>query len=167
GYALDLHSGIIIDPGRTRIVHDHTALGELEDLPYPGHGIGLMPALACDHRPGWIGVFHKMVVVDLPVVQSSANGPAPHSLGGYGILPDEPVGHVDIVDMLFQDMVPTDPIEIIPIAHLVFQFTLLRGARPHPYPVTVPVHLAGNDLAQASPFQQGQGIDIVFLISAL
>src|SRR5690606_42021031 len=67
------------------------------------------------------------IFIDLPVVQSRTNGPAPHALGGYGILPDEPVGHIDIVDMLFQDMVSTDPIEVVPISHLIFQFTLFRS----------------------------------------
>src|SRR5690606_35757773 len=167
GEAIDLHALVIIDPGRCPIVHHHASLGELEDLPHPGHGIGLVPALARDDRSAGVGVLHKVVVVDLPMVRAVAHGPAPHSLGGFGIFPKEPVGHIDVVDVLLQDMVPTDPVKIIPIAHLVFQFALLWGPWYYPDPSPVPVDLAGYDLAQAPALYKFQGLDIVLLIVAL
>ena len=44
-----------------------------------------------------------------------------------GILALEPVDHVEIVDVLLDDVVAAEPGEVVPVAHLVVHFGFARA----------------------------------------
>ena len=106
-----------------------------------------MTALAVEN--GSVGVFelHKMVVEDLTVILSLPDFTAAHALGLDGVSAFEPVDDVDVVDVLFGDVVTAKPDEIVPVAHLVFHFGLFGFTLVDPYAVVVPPGLGGGDVS--------------------
>src|SRR5690606_33119431 len=123
------------------------SLGALESLGYPTHGFWHMATLTSDNCTARIGIFHKVMVEDLTVIFPRPYLSPSHSLGRDWIFSNKPVGNVDIVDVLFQDMVPAQPIKIIPITHLVLQFGLPWLSFPYPDSPTVPIYLSGNNFS--------------------
>ena len=51
-----------------------------------------------------------------------------------------PVGNVKIVNMLFDDIITTDPDEVIPVSHLEFEFGIVFKSGTLPHIRTIPVH---------------------------
>src|SRR5690606_9555985 len=86
------------------------------------------------------------MVVDLAVFLTGTDLTATHALCLYGIRALEPIHYIDIVDVLFGNMVATQPVEVIPVAHLIFHFRLSWLAGSYPYTVIVPVNLAGSNI---------------------
>src|SRR5690606_7031177 len=91
-----------------------------------------MPALTVYDRAVGISKFHSMVVVDFAIFLTVSPCPTTCTLDRYRITSFYPVGHINVVHVLFYNMVSTEPIEIIPIAHLVFHFSLFRLTRTYP-----------------------------------
>ena len=48
----------------------------------------------------------------------------------------DPVGHVQIVNVLLDDVIAAEPDKVVPVAHLVFHFGLIRLSRAHPRPAS-------------------------------
>src|SRR5450432_3439486 len=67
-----------------------------------------------------------------------ANLSSAHSLCFYRIAAFEPVYHIEVVNMLFSDMISAKPYKIIPVAHLVFHFSLSFFTRTNPYTIVIP-----------------------------
>ena len=123
------------------------AFGSLKYLFHPIHAPFLVAALAGNDLPVRISEFHKMVIENLAVIRTFSHLAAPHSLGRGWHRTDKPIGHIDVVDMLFYNMVTADPVEVVPVPHLIFQFGLLRFSGPHPHSAAVPIDLARNNFS--------------------
>src|SRR5450631_3065164 len=116
-----------------------------------------MPALAVQDGAVPVLEFDKMVVEDLAIVFSFPHFASSHSLGLYGVTVHGPVDDVQVVDMLFRDMVAAEPDKIVPVAHLVFHFRLSGLSWVHPYAVVIPPGLRPDDLPDGAimyPFDQ-------------
>src|SRR5690606_587151 len=77
-----------------------------------------MAALTVDHGSVGIGQFHRMVVIYFTVFFTGTPCTATGALYGNGVTSLYPIGHVDIVHMLLNNMVTAEPVEVIPVAHL-------------------------------------------------
>src|SRR5690606_38735678 len=126
-----------------------------------------MAALAVYHSAVGIGEFHRVVIIDFPIIFAGAPRAASGTLYRYRITSFHPVGHVDIVYVLLYDMVATQPIEVIPITHLVFHFGLFRFTRAYPYAPAIPIHLARYDVAQRAILYALDGLAVIGLVTAL
>lgn len=73
---------------------------------------------------GAIGVFEfdAVVVKNFAGVGADADFGAAHAVGFDGVAVFEPVDDVEVVDVLFDDVVAANPVEVVPVAHLVFHF---------------------------------------------
>ena len=106
-----------------------------------------MTTLAVEDRTVGIGEFHKVMIKDLAMVFSFPDFSTTHSLCFYRISSFEPVDDIKVVDMLFSDMIAAKPVEIIPVAHLVFHFSLSSGSWFNPNTIIVPPGLGRSDVA--------------------
>ena len=59
----------------------------------------------------------------------------------------EPVDDINVMDMLFCNMIATQPYKIIPVTHLVFHFSLFWLAWVHPYTIIIPPCLCRSNIA--------------------
>ena len=67
------------------------------------------------------------VVVDLPDLL--AHQPPARAVGLDRVRPEHPVDDVDVVDVLLDDVVPREPLEEVPVAHLVVHVEPLYSSR--------------------------------------
>src|SRR5690606_25794261 len=111
--------------------------------------------------------FHRVVIIDFPIIFAGAPRTASSTLYRYGITSFHPVGHIDIVYVLLYDMVAAQPIEVIPITHLVFHFGLFRFTRTYPYAAAIPIHLARHNVAQRAVLYTLDGLAVIGLVAAL
>src|SRR5690606_12861269 len=109
-----------------------------------------MSALAVHDGAVGIMVFDIMVIEYLSVLfpRPDLASTHTHGLNRIGIL--EPVHHVDVVNVLFNDVFAAKPVEIIPVSPLVFHFALTGLPLINPNAVAVPVHLTGSDVTNHS-----------------
>src|SRR5690606_15577728 len=88
-----------------------------------------------------------------------------HSASGafrfYRIGSFDPVSHVNVMHVLLNDMVSAEPIEVIPVSHLVFHFSLSRFPWTHPNTSIVPVYLASDDITYRSIIYSVDGFYII------
>src|SRR5690606_3186445 len=89
------------------------------------------------------------------------------TLYGYGVTTFHPVRHINVVHVLLYNVVATEPVEIIPITHLVFHFGLLRLAWAYPNPTTIPIYLTGHNITQCAILYTFYSFAVVGLIAAL
>src|SRR3990170_145066 len=78
---------------------------------------GYMTALAVQYRAIGIYKFYVVVIKNLSILFSFSYLAAAHSLCFYRIASFEPVHHINIVNMLFGNMITAKPVKIIPVAH--------------------------------------------------
>ncbi len=78
-----------------------------------------------------------------------------------------PVGHINVVHVLLYNMVSAKPVEVVPVAHLVFHLRLSRGALLYPYTPIVPVHLSSDNVSQGSILDAFHDFPIVVLVVTL
>src|SRR5437870_12316131 len=93
----------------------------------------------------------------LAIVRPLADFDAAHAVSADWVALLDPVDHVEVVDMLFDDVVAADPYEVVPVAHLVLHFrelaaVLLFQLRPrvNPRRGAVPVAAHGSDFTNRS-----------------
>src|SRR5213594_1934339 len=79
-----------------------------------------VPALTEHARAIFIFKFHRVMIENLAVVRTFADLATAHAVRAHWMAFLDPVCHVDVMDMLLDDMIAAEPNEIIPIAHLVF-----------------------------------------------
>src|SRR5580704_10844393 len=131
--------------------------------------VGLVPALA--ERPASVGVFvfHDMVVEDFAVALVSENLASPDSPATYGMVALDPVRDVQIVDVLFDNVVTTQPRVVVPVAHLVLHlaFDLGMGLARLPDAAVVPIHAHRQDVADRARFEAVDGFQILGLVVSL
>src|SRR5690606_3445694 len=108
-----------------------------------------------------------MIVIDLAMVFSRAPSSATGSLNRDRIATLNPVGYVNVMYMLFDNMIPTKPVKVIPVAHLIFHFRLSLLTRAYPNAATVPVNLSGNDITKRTVLNPLDRFAIICLIAPL
>src|SRR5690625_2267604 len=109
-----------------------------------------MAALRIHDYAVCIMIFYKMVIKYLSKIGTYAYGTSTHTLTSFRKIIFEPIHHIHIVNMLFDDMIPAQPVEIVPVSHLIFHLILTRFTLPYPYPFTVPIYLCRSDIADHS-----------------
>jgi len=72
------------------------------------------------------GELDGMVIEDLANVFPDAHLPAAHALGFDRMSLGDPIADVDVMHMLFDDVIAGQPCEVIPIVNLVLHFRLIR-----------------------------------------
>src|SRR5690606_15846374 len=122
-------------------------------------GIRALDVAALAVHDGAVGVvvFNVMMVEDLTKFFSCSYLTSAHAHSFHGVCTLEPVHDIDIVDMLFDDMIAAEPRAILRLPHLVFHLGVAGPASVHPHTITVPVNLRGSDVAHHStryPLQQ-------------
>src|SRR5689334_21648565 len=91
-------------------------------------------------------VFDIVMIINLAMVLSFIYLSATHPLCFYRVAAFEPVDHIHVMNMLFNDMLTTEPDEIIPVAHLVFHFCLIVFSLFYPHPIIVPPCLCRSNI---------------------
>src|SRR4051812_33099971 len=90
-----------------------------------GHGIpavGNVPALAEQRAAVLVGELHGMMIEDLAEVVLVAIILSPAlPLSSDRIVVHDPVDNVEIMNVLLDDVVATEPVELIPVPHLELQ----------------------------------------------
>ena len=150
------------------VVEVHLALGAGEFFTHVRLGVALVTALAVDAHAVRIGEFHVVVVINLAPLLVHALLTAAHAGGGLRMAADEPVGDVDVVNVLLVDVITAQPGEVIPVVALVHEFAHALFAIAEPDAAAVPINLAGNDVADdALLLDLLQRVDVAVLIAAL
>ena len=129
------------------------AAGADEPLRHARRRAVLLPAHASDASA--VGVFelHREMVEDVPVRGVRAALPAAHRDRFDGMRAERPVRHVDVVDVLLDDVVAREPGEVEPVPDLPLDVRPGGLARLHPQPALVPVDFRGHEVAD------GAGVD--------
>jgi len=160
--------GVVVLEQRVAIARDdqpgarRRAVGAVERLRHAVHAAGDVAALAEHAGAALVLELDEVVVEDLAVILARAHQPAALALGADRVAAQHPVADVDVVDVLLHDVVAAQPIEVVPVPHLVLHFRelspgrfLQRCAVPHPDPGAVPVDAAQNDIADHAGISAG------------
>ena len=107
------------------------------------------------------------MVVDLAGLIGDSVLLASHAVGGDRQAVEEPVGDVDVVDVLLADVIATEPVEVVPVVHLKLHLVLVGLAVAVPDAAAVPVNLAADDVADHALANLGQGLAVVGLVAPL
>ena len=109
-----------------------------------------------------------MVVVDLSVFGRVANFSPAHSPGFYGVLlSHNPVGDVEIVNVLLDIVITGKPGEVVPIPNLVFEFALAFHARFSGAGRAVPQRTDRADFSDSSILDALDPFLVAWLVAAL
>ena len=80
---------------------------------------------------------------------------------------DNPVADIEVMDVLFANMVAAEPDVVVPVANLPFEFgAALVAAMPDGAAVD-PVGAQGNDVANGAVLEAFDGLDVTRLVAAL
>ena len=112
----------------------------------------LMSTLTRNNRSTWIIIFNIMMVKYLTMINSLSNLSSSHSTCRFGVLTYKPISNIEVVNMLFNNMITTEPIKVIPISHLIFHFRLTCFSFSNPHSCTIPVNLTGDNFTNVSFF---------------
>src|ERR1044071_2979501 len=114
------------------------------------------------------------MVENLAVIRAFARFHAAHTPGTHRISLLDPVCHIEVVNVLFDDVVATNPDKVIPIAHLILHlgqfaavFLLQFSPRFYPGRRAVPINPHGHDVADRSIVQSLDGLKIIRLVPPL
>src|SRR5690554_3347952 len=105
-----------------------------------------MPTFTVDNGPICICKPDRMVVKNLPMFLAGPYHSTSRSLCLHGKRTFHPVGHINVMDVLLHDVIATQPVEIVPVPHLVFHLRLPRFTWSNPHAAVVPVHLSAHDI---------------------
>ena len=86
-------------------------------------------------------VFNEVVVKNFAPIFADAAGATAHAHSLDGMSALEPVADVDVVAMLFHDVIAAKPVEIIPVAHLILHLRLAFATRTSPDTTADPIDL--------------------------
>src|SRR5437773_7204608 len=108
------------------------------------------------------------------IVRPLAHFDAAHTVSADRMALLDPVDHVEIMDVLFDDVVASNPYEVVPVAQLVLHLRQLAvvllfqlRSRMDPRRGAVPVAAHRNDIANRAIPQAIQGFDVAQLMMAL
>src|SRR5437762_11191979 len=126
-----------------------------------------LPAVARDVDAAVVLVINRKVVVTITVVGSSPDLSSAQTDRGRGVRPQGPVGQVEIVDMLLDDMIAANPGEVIPVAELILHIRLPGLAGFHPDAALIPVNASAGDLAEGAVLEAFHSFEIPRLVPSL
>src|SRR6476661_6912207 len=118
----------------------------------------MVTALTLNYRSISINKLYSVIVEDFSMVLSGSEKAATGTLCRYGISILYPIGDIDIVNMLFIDVIAAKPVEIIPVTHLVFHFSLASHTWPDPNTTAVPIYLSGYYISGDTVFNAFYGL---------
>ncbi len=130
-------------------------------------GVGDVATLAKELRTIRIGKLHDMMVENLAVFLARADLSSTLALSGHGIAVFEPIDHVQVVNVLFNDMIATEPIKVVPVVDLIFHFSLIGLAGAHPHSSVVPVSPCDDDIADRAILEPLDRFDISGFMTSL
>ena len=134
----------------------------------------LLAALA--EEDGAIGVFELAgeVIVDFAVIGAGGDFSTAHPASFDGVAFFDPVNDIDIVDVLFGDVIAAEPGEVIPVAELVFHFGefvavlfIEIGAFFLPRAGAIPEGAHGGDVPDLAIVDAFDGFDVTGFVVAL
>src|SRR5690606_24372698 len=166
-----VHPGeLLVLPGLRaldRVVGIGAPAGALERLAHLARGAGLLAAHR--HHAAAIGVLelHGEVIEDVPVERIGARLAPSHGERADGMATHHPVGDVNIVDVLLDDVIARGPGVVEPVAQLEFGVGPLGEARIAPEPALVPIHLPGDDIADRAVVNPADRLLIARVVAAL
>src|SRR6056297_252586 len=99
-----------------------------------------MTALARYDGSAGVGKLHEMMIKNLAVVFARTNFTPAHALCCFRIFADKPVGNVNIMNVLLQDMVAAEPVKVVPVSHLILHLCHIGLALAYPHSCAVPVN---------------------------
>jgi len=130
-------------------------------------GAADVAALAQQRGAVGVGVLDSVVVEDLAVFLLGTDLTAAHAVGLHRVGVLDPVGDVEVVDVLLGDVVAAQPVEVVPVAHLVLEFGLAVLARVDPDAAVIPVGTHEVDITEGSVMEALHGLQIAGLMMAL
>src|SRR5258706_7064910 len=126
--------------------------------------IALWPVTAHAHDTAAVGVFvlDREMVPDLPGIL--ADLPAAHAVGADRVRAHDPIGHIQVVDVLLVDLVSAEPDIVVPIVDLVLdvRHARLAGARPDAGGVPIDTHV--DHVADHAVVNLADGVGVVDLV---
>ena len=108
-----------------------------------------------------------MVIEDFTRVGAGANLTATLTLSRDGVAVHQPIDYVNVVNMLLGDVVTTQPVKVIPVTHLIFEFRLAFFTRSRPDTIAVPVSTRQNDVADKAVLKLLDHLVVVGFVSSL
>src|ERR1019366_666921 len=131
-----------------------------------------LPAHAQDVHVIRIGVVDREVIEDIAELRPGANLSAAHAeaAGRMAIArgtAERPVDDIEVVDVLFTDVIAGEPGEVKPIADLPFDIGHVGGAGGVPETALIPVAAGGGDGADVAAVDVLHRFDVAGLITAL
>src|SRR5690606_16525475 len=111
----------------------HDAFGPYNHLVNNGERSFNMTTLTVQNSSVRIMELYIVMVKDFSILFSCAHLATTHTLGLNGIATLKPVEDIDVMDMLFRNVIATKPVEIIPVAHLILHFSLTWFTHLNPY----------------------------------
>src|SRR5438445_6790642 len=116
----------------------------------------------------------SMMVENLAIIESFADLATAHALRADGMTLFDPIDHIKVMDVLLDDVIATNPSEVVPIAHLIFHLGELApvmlvqlGAALKPRCLAVPIGAHGNNVPDSTVMQSLDGLEISFVIMSL
>lgn len=119
-----------------------------------------MSALAEHDTSVGIRVFDEVVVEYLAVFPVDPNLPSSLALGLHRVSILQPVADIEIVDVLFHNVIAAQPVEVVPVTTLVFEFGLFRFSGVDPHAITIPVTAHQVDIADSAVLQLLDRFDV-------
>ena len=107
------------------------------------------------------------MVEDVAVFRRGARLTTAHAHGADGMIADGPVGHVEVVDVLFDDVVAGEPGEVEPVTDLPFGVGHAVGPGFVPESPLVPVDPSRDDLAKRAVVDLFHRGEVVVLVTTL
>ena len=114
-----------------------------------------------------IFIDHRVMVEDFAILDRGADLSAAHTVSAHRVAILDPVDDIQVMDVLLIDMISAEPIEIIPIAHLVFHFCLARLPWFHPDATIVPIAVHGDDISDLTIMQPFESFDVARVMMTL
>ena len=107
------------------------------------------------------------MIEDLSVIDAIADLAPTLPLRFNGVRVFQPVRDIQIVNVLFYDVVTTQPIEVIPVAHLVFELTLAFLTWTYPHATAIPINTCKVDVTDGTVLKASNSLAIGGLVMTL
>jgi hypothetical protein len=112
-------------------------------------------------------VLAGVMIVNLAEFFAGADLATAHAMDTDGVIVLDPTTDIQVVDVLFVDVIAAKPVEVIPVAHLIFDFGLAFLARIYPDAAIIPINAQGVDIANSPVVQALQRLEVTGLMMAL
>ena len=114
-----------------------------------------------------IGVFDKMVIKNLATVRTRSDLPSTLTLCFHRRAVHQPIDDVQVVNVLFANVVPTQPIKVVPVVDLILKLGLIWCSVASPNSIVVPVGSCKHNVANRPIFELCDGCLIARFVVSL